>query len=77
MVCERGLNFVALKELVLLALGAMRAFQARNQKNRYAYRDQHGENVPVHRQPMRHIVHLGSPFPGQFRPISELVFSSM
>ena len=52
---------MAMKEIVLLALRAVRAFEASNQQHTYAQRDEHGEYASIHRDPMSQGLHLRSP----------------
>jgi hypothetical protein len=48
---------VALEEVVLFAASAVGAFQAAADQYGHAYRDQNGEYVAVHSQPMYETAH--------------------
>jgi hypothetical protein len=59
------LNFVAMEERVLLALGAVRALEAGDKQYGYAHRDQHGKNASIHRNPMCQGPHLSITIQGK------------
>jgi len=51
------LKFVAVEDIVLFAVGAVRALQTANKEHSYAYRDQNGEDGTVFRKPMKQSMH--------------------
>ena len=53
---------LAMEEIVLLALRAVRALEASDQQHSYSQRDQHGEHASIHRDPMCKGLHPWSPF---------------
>jgi hypothetical protein len=52
-----ALDLVAVKDLVLIAFGAVRALQTADQKDGHSHRNQHSENVFVDRKPMHQTTH--------------------
>ena len=57
-----SLNFVALEEVILLALGAVRALQTANQEHGHTNSDKDGEDIRVSLEPVDQSSHKGSAF---------------
>jgi hypothetical protein len=62
------LNFAALEELIFLAAGAARAFEAANKQNPDSYCHQDGEKGLVGRKPMDQSMHFTKPTPNSIKP---------
>lgn len=57
-----SLNLVALEEIILVALGAVRALQTTNQEYGHANSDKDGEDIRVSLEPVHQSSHKGSAF---------------
>lgn len=52
------------EQIVFLGLWAVSALEASDEEDGYPYRDQHGKDASVHRNPMCQGSHLHSPIEG-------------
>ena len=57
------LKFVVAEDVVLVAAGALRAFQAADKEHCHAHRNQDGEDVYVRRKPLNQAIHARRPYP--------------
>jgi hypothetical protein len=53
---------MVLEEIVFVAAVALGALKTADEEHGHAYRDQHSKNASIHREPMRQVLHLQSPF---------------
>jgi len=49
---------VVVEKIVFLAAAALGALKTANNEHGHAYRDKHGENASIHREPMHQVLHF-------------------
>ena len=60
-----ALDLVAVEEVVLFGVGAVRTFQAAEEEDGNGHRHQHGENARIDRKPVKQTIHIEGPYPGE------------